>query len=260
MMRTSLLVLMLLGVCGPAGALAQKDQGDGEYGIFQTQEEYHRFMGSVKRSAAGNPQMEGMVELINDVVLGRPIGSTNKKFGGNGSTLGLLSDPKVRAELEMVDGQYEELQKLNAEIQRRAAEQLRGIDFENSKNLMQQIQRIREQADNELSSVLLPHQTKRLRQIQSQSQLRRRSLAELLTSPPLRFELQISDRQKEELLQAEQELEAELAAKIAELRSEARDKLIQRLNRTQQRQVDEIFGEAFEFLDRNNKRAAQRKK
>ncbi len=258
-MKTILIIGTWLALCTPGLALAQKDEGGESYGIFQSRQEYSEFMGSVKRSAAENPEMEGMIGMINDVVLGKPIGSTAQQYGSSGGTLDLLADSKVRAELEMVDDQYQELQSLNSEIQKRAAGQLREIDFKDSQNLVEKIRNIRSQAEKELNSVLLPHQTHRLRQIQSQSRLRYNSLAQILTSEPVRSELEITDRQLTELLQAEQEIEAELARKIAELRAESRDKLIKRLNRTQQKQVQEIFGDAFEFSDKSAKDKTRRK-
>ncbi len=251
-MKTSLVMATWLAfLCTPGPAFGQKDEGGENYGIFQSRQEYSEFMGSVKRSAAENPEMEGMIGMINDVVLGKPIGATAQQYGSSGGTLDLLADSKVRAELEMVDDQYKELQSLNAEIRQRAAEQLREIDFRDSRNLVEQIRNIRSQAEKELNSVLLPHQTQRLQQIRSQSRLRSRSLAQILTSDPVRSELGITDRQSTELLQAEREIEAELARKIAGLRAESRDELIKRLNRAQQRQVQEIFGDAFEFNDKS---------
>ena len=54
-----------------------------------------------------------------------------------------------------------------------------------------------------------------------QSQLRRRNLVDLLTSNPYRDELDITDRQAEDLRDAQKEIEADLAKEIAKLRRES---------------------------------------
>ncbi len=229
---------------------AQKTQTDtSEYGIFQSQEAYYQFMGGVK----SNPETRGMVDVINDIVLQRPMGSTSKQYGSSGSTLGLLSDPKVRQELEVMDDQYEQLQQANQEIQQRAAAQLQALDLTDNDNLISQIRKIRDQADRELNAVLLPHQMKRLQQLQSQSRLRGRSFVELITSEPLKAELEITDEQSQELRDAEREIEAELQKEIAALQEKARRKLLSRLKKSQREQVESIFGTTFNFAEESNK-------
>ena len=68
-------------------------------------------------------------------------------------------------------------------------------DCSDSKNIVSQIRGLRDQAEQDLDGVLLPHQLQRLGQIRSRSQLRNRSLADLLTSELLKSELEISDEQ-----------------------------------------------------------------
>ena len=109
--------------------------------MFQSQDEYHQFMGDAKRSVAENPEMKGMIGMLNDIALGRQFGATAKRFGGEASTLGMLSDPKVRGDLEMIDDQYKQLQQMNSQIQQRVADQVRSLDFSNSKDLVVQIRK-----------------------------------------------------------------------------------------------------------------------
>ena len=103
-------------------------------------------------------------------------------------------------------------------------------------------------------SLLLPQQVTRLRQLAAQFQLRRRTLVDILTTDPLRSKLEISKEQEDALRKAEKEIEEELAREIAELRSRGRDKLLSKLKRTQREQVEEIFGDAFEFSKRKAKK------
>ena len=260
-MKSILIPTVLLIGLLPALANAQKDDGlDGDYGIFANQQEYYQFMGDVKRSVATNPEMKALIPFINDVALGRPIGWTSQKYGGNENNLGMLANKNVRADLEMDDDQYKELQKLNDDVRRRAADQLRNIDFSDTKNLIERISKIRTHSQEAMGAVLLPHQTKRLDQIRRQSQLRYRSLAELLTSDPLREELKITDRQSDDLLAAEKEIEADLARKIAKLRAEAREKLIKQLKRNQQKQVNELLGDLFNFGNTSKAKRSQEKR
>ena len=100
---------------------------------------------------------------------------------------------------------------------------------------------------NDLQATLLPHQMDRLRQIAAQSQLRRRNLVEILTSEPMKSRLEITDNQADELKDAEQEIREDLEKQIAKLREQARERLLSKLKPGQQKQVEEIFGEAFEF-------------
>ncbi len=241
------LFFMALCVVFPVTAVAQKQADQQPVGIFPNREAYYQFMGGVKRAAAEDPEMAAMIPLINDIALGQPIGSTSMQYGETGNTLDLLSNARVRDELEMLDDQYQSLQKLNQQIQQRAAGQLRALDLSDRQNLVSQLRSIRDQAESELNAVLLPHQLTRLRQIRARTQLRNRSLVEILTSEPLKSDLKISDPQSEELRQAEREIQQQLEREIAALREKAREQLLSKLNRTQKEKVAEIFGESFEF-------------
>lgn len=248
-MKSRILFVTFATVSIASTTFAQKPDSNSSqtYGVFQTQEEYHHFMGSAKQAAASNPEMQAMIPMLNDIALNQPIGSTNQQYGGAAGTLDLLADPEIRQDIEMVDDQYEELQTLNADIQKRMGEQLRSLDFSDSENIANKIRGIRDTAEQELNGVLLPHQVKRLQQLATQTQLRRRSFIDLLTSDPLKSRLEISDTQSEDLKKTAAEIEADLAREIARLQSDARKKLLSRLTQKQQTQVEEVFGESFEF-------------
>lgn len=239
-----------------SSSFAQQDEQT--YGIFATQDQYYQFMGDIKREGADNPELMAMVPMINDIVLGQPIGSTGQKYNATNSTLGLLSNANVRKELEMVDDQYEDLKRANEEIQQRAAEQLRELDLSDIKSATAQILAIRDQSENDLQATLLPQQMKRLRQLVAQNQLRRLSLVEILTREPMKSNFAITDRQGDDLKEQEIQIEAELEKQIAELRENARKKLLNVLNSRQQKEVEEWIGESFEFQNESNK--SQRKK
>ncbi len=217
------------------------------YGIFDTQDEYYEFMGSVKQEGATNPELMAMVPMINDVVLGRPLGSTGKRYNATNSVLGLLSNESVRKELEMVDDQFADLKKTNAEIHRKVAEQLKNLDLSDMQSAAEKMLAIRDQSEQDLQATLLPHQLKRLRQIAAQNQLRYRTLVEVLTSEPMKSEFEINDDQSEKLKKAEQEIQQELEREIAQLRLKARKKLLSQLRKDQQDEVESWLGDRFEF-------------
>ena len=237
--------------------LAQKESRDGgPVGIFETPNEYDQFMRGAKGAAygpQGTPEMRAMIPMINDIVLEKPVGWTATEYGVEGSVLGLLADQNVRAELEMVDDQYEQLKQLNSSIQQRSAEQLKAIDFK-SADWTQQLSGIRERASNELNSLLLPHQIDRLKQIRMHSQLRRRSFVDIITSDPVKSDLEISEDQTSRLRKAEKEIEEKLQKEIARLRAEARDKLLGELDSGQKAKVESMFGDVFEFEKNEKKR------
>ena len=231
----------------PSTLLGQdKGQGGGEessFGIFESRGEYFQFMSTVKREGQSNPDLMAMVPLLNDIVLQQPIGSTGQKYSAT-STLGMLADSEVRKELEIVDEQFDDLNEVNDGIQKRFAAQLKQLDFSDTENMTAQIMKIRADAENELQSTLLPHQMERLRQMMLRNQLQRRNFVEIVTSEPLKSKFEISDKQSAALKNAEEEIKSELKEQIAQLQKRARRKLLANLNPGQQKQIEEVFGDA----------------
>ncbi len=251
-MKSNFLFVAILFVAMPAViAFGQKPAAEGPVGIFQNQSEYNDFMVGVKHAAygeGGSPELQAMVPMLNDLVLQQDFGTTAGKYGSaNTSEFDLLANAKVRENLNMVDEQYDELQKLNAGVQRRAAERIQKIDFSDREGLIERLKEIRDDANKELESLFIPEQLERLQQLRNQSRLRRGSLVDLLTSNPLKDQLEITDRQVEKLRETEEELEIEIQEEIAKLREKARKRLLDNLNPDQQDQVDELIGEPFEF-------------
>lgn len=249
----SLVFTILFLILPVSVTFAQKEQADdGPVGIFNSRSEYHEFMGSAKRAAygeGGNAELRAMIPMLNDIALNQPIGSTAGQYNAQGTTLGMLADENIRRDLEMVDDQYKELQAAGRDIQKRAAEQLRSLNFGDRERLMEQVRKMREGAQDELNELLLPHQIKRLRQIRFQSQVRRRSLVGILVSDPVKSDLDISDEQADELRVAEKEIQAEMQREIQKLREKAKEKLLARLKPTQKKEVEEMIGDAYDFKE-----------
>lgn len=242
--------LIICAACLKTAVGQNKFADEGPVGIFSSKSEYLEFIGSAKKVAYGpngTPELQAMIPLLNDIALNKPIGFTADKYDSQASTVGLLANKTIRSEIEMVDHQYEELKKVNARIQARVSREIRGLDFSKTETITTRIKSIRDRAQKELDAVLLPHQVKRLRQIHLQSQLRRRSLVDVITTDPLKVELKISDSQSEMLKKEEAKIQSELEEKIAELQAEARTKLLSKLKPDQKKQVDELVGDSFEF-------------
>ena len=266
-MKAVSFLFVLVIFCSPCfaqkGGIEGKGSG-GPVGIFGSQAEYYEFMGNAKRAAYGpngNSELRAMIPMLNDIALNKPFGFTSGKYNTESSNFGMLSNEKVRQELEMVDHQFEELKKVNSQVQKRVAEEIRGLDFSKRENLTVQIKGIRDRAKKELDAVFLPHQLKRLEQIQFQSQLRRRSIVDIITSDPLKEDLEITEAQTTMLRKEEEKIEEEIQKKIAKLREEAREQLLSKLKPDQEKRVNELVGDAFDFgKEEQRKKTGKRKK
>ena len=125
-MRCICVALALICACPVLTIGQEKKEDDGPVGIFDSRDEYSQFMGSAKRTAwgeGGSPELQAMIPLLNDIALNRPVGSTSQQFSGGASLMGLIGNPRVREDLEIVDEQYEQFRERAAEAQREAAEQ-----------------------------------------------------------------------------------------------------------------------------------------
>jgi hypothetical protein len=250
MKNICLTVCILLSLTSPLHA----QKNGGPTGIFNSQQEYYDFMGAAKQASVGDAEMMAMIPMLNDIVLQREFGSTAKQYNAAGSELGLLANRAVREEIEMVDDQFKDLQDRKAELQKRLSEQIRSIDFSNPEQAVVEIRKIRDVAQKDLNGLLLPHQVTRLKQIRMQNLLQKRSLLVVLTSDPIKSDLEISDAQTKKLQEAEKEITKELAEKIAKLQEEAREKLISNLDVPQQTKVKEMIGDAFDLNSLGNKK------
>lgn len=264
MKRMCLLFVLFSPGLLPGHLNAQKvgENSDSGFGIFDNKEQYVQFMGSAKKMAYGpngSKELQAMIPMLNDIALNKPIGSTAGNIKIQASTLGMLSSGSIRSEIEMVEEQYRELKKANERIRQRVAEEIRGLDFSKTESVTTRIRGIRDRAQQELESLLLPHQVKRLRQLHLQSRLQRQSLVDVLTDNPVGSELRISKSQEAELRKEEAEIEGELQKEIQRLRIEARKRLLDKLKPEQKQKAEELFGDSFEFDEIGKQKPAKKK-
>ena len=253
---------VLLGIAGlgastrgaPAVAAVWQDKAAGEVDDdwnrewFADRAEQDSFMRGLKMAAVENPELHGSVAMINDLISGQPLGATGQRFGLVNDGLGVLANESFRAELDISDSQYGEMQTLQNEWSARLRKDLQVADRSDMSAILRSITNSQSEVERSLQSVLLPHQQRRLEQAIWEQQLRRKSLATLLSEDPLKDSLGVTDRQARELLDLESKLNEELALEVARLQHAARLKILARLNSEQQTRAEEILGPALKSL------------
>ena len=232
-----------------SGSLAQAQKGDeGPVGIFDSGQQYDQFMTGLK--SLEDPEINAMLPAINDMALGRPIGETARQYnlgGGEDPIMSMLAEDNIRKELEVVDTQMEALAKVNEDFQKRVASEMRAVDLSDASEVLKRMRGLTNAAKTDLEGVFLPHQLERLRQIGAQKQMNRRGVLGALLTDPLASHLEISEEQKEELRSAAKEIEKDLIQEMEALRAKARKKLFSKLNTRQQKELNELAGDSFDF-------------
>jgi Spy/CpxP family protein refolding chaperone len=202
------------------------------------------------------------VTLLGATAYGQPPGGGGRfgGFGGGGTSgLDLLRNDDVRKELELVDDQIEKLEALEAR-QREESQRLfggggGGGGFRNlsaeerekrTAEMRESMQKLQEEMQKEIDGILLPQQSKRLKQLVAQRRLQGFG-GNLVSVDALATELELSDAQKAELQEKSEALQKELREEIAKLQKQARSELFEVLTPAQRAQLEEMMGEPFEF-------------
>jgi hypothetical protein len=175
-------------------------------------------------------------------------------FGGGGLSSVLMRED-VRNELELLDGQMEELRELAEKRGEQMREMFSGMQDLSREERMQRFQELREKmqdaqkdAEKEIERVLMPHQVKRARQLAFQLRMRG-GVGRAMMSDEIAEEFGITDSQREKIREKAQQLEEELRKKMTQLREEAQKELLNELTPQQQAKWKEKVGEPFEFQD-----------
>ena len=188
--------------------------------------------------------------------IGFCVGEANAQPGGGGfggfggRPEDLLRRDDVRKELELVDDQIEKLEEFSnrqRESGRELFAGLRDLSREERAEKFREIFAKRaEESQKEIGKILLPHQTKRLGQLAVQYRMRS-GTSRGLTSGSVAEELGITEEQQEDIRKKAEEVQKELNEKIAKLREEARDDILQALTPQQRAKFKQMVGEPFEF-------------
>ncbi len=167
--------------------------------------------------------------------------------------IGLLQNPIVRREIEMIDEQYEEVLTRSREIQSELTRHIGSLVLSSNgsvdrDDIRQKIAEIREAANKQIEQSVLPFQLKRLEQVAVQVQMRKLGVVAVLTSDPVAAELDITQEQKKRLKERAKEIEEQLA-RDRELVPKARDELFSELKADQRQKLSRMIGEDFNYQE-----------
>ncbi len=167
---------------------------------------------------------------------------------GFGGLAEVLRRGDVRRELELLDDQVAQLQKLaegRGERMREAFAGLRDVPADQRREKTRELfQTFQQDQEAEIGKILLPHQMKRARQLETQ--LRMQGGRGIL-SDQVAQDLALSEEQKEKLRAKAGQLQEEVRKKLAEMRAQAQEEMLQLLTPEQQAKWKDLVGEPFEF-------------
>ena len=161
----------------------------------------------------------------------------------------LISNSQVRKDLELDADQIKELTQIQKEFQQEIQNRMKsmqsGKTFDHKK-WNETIQQLSKDKKAAMGAVLLPHQSKRLQQISNQMKMKNRGDVNALVGDSMAKELGIDERQAKELKKRADEIRAEMEDKIAEIKEQARNKLIRELRPDQREKLEDMLGDKFE--------------
>ena len=182
--------------------------------------------------------------------------------------MSMLQNGDVRKEIGMEVYQFEELQTRAKELRQSMVEDVREAlsgQRREPAQLVEMVGRGKDRYDRELRKSVLPHQIERLRQVGFQRLIRERDIAQVITADPFRSELDLDEDDVEKIREKGLELRQEFERKVAELRKETFEKLLDELDEDQQKTVKDMLGEEMswtrktptELPKRTNKKASK---
>lgn len=129
----------------------------------------------------------------------------------------------------------------------RAPDARRLIDPpEEFKKSQERLKELREELAKEIDNILLPHQRRRLEEISLRMKMKQRGTSGSLVDTELAKTLGIDDAQKDRIRRRAAEVQKELEEKIAKLREEAREEILDELSPDQQRKLKDMLGSEFD--------------
>ncbi len=157
--------------------------------------------------AEGGPQIRVLVESAQ---------SFSYRSNYNQGPLSMLRSRQYQEELALSDEQMEKVTAVQQDLQRQMREMFRKsaeIGGDGAGLLGEAQAALREKADERIKEILLPHQVKRLNEIMVQARIRSRGATGLLDDN-LFGTLRLTDEQKKELAEKQQEAQRELQEQI----------------------------------------------
>ena len=188
-------------------------------------------------------------------------GNLDFSMGHSANNFSMLNNPSVQQDLQLVDEQIDQIKQINKDFASKIKEQMGSMkdengnyDFQVGANLGELIRDLQQQQQDQIASILLPNQQKRLEQVARQIQMKRMGTAKAITGK-LAKELGITAEQKKNLRAKSKELKKELEEKMAELRAKAKQQLLEELTTEQKERLTDLLGEDFvqKKKDRNQR-------
>lgn len=164
---------------------------------------------------------------------------------------GMLSNPSVQKDLELVGDQLKQVQDLQADFARQMKEQIGdiskgGLNKDRLKDLPALMKTLRDRQREQMEGMLLPHQIARLQQVALQTHMKQAGTAGALASEKVMEALGITEEQVERLKKRSKEINEKLAKETAALKEKAKDELLKELSLDQQSKLKEMMGEKYE--------------
>jgi hypothetical protein len=171
--------------------------------------------------------------------------------------LGLIQQRDVQREIELNDDQASELRGLEETLREEIRGEMQGM-FQGMRDLSDEERQarfeeiraradeIRKDAEARVQQVLLPHQFERIKQIDLQARIQRGGAA-ALTEGELAETLGLSEAQRDQLRERSEQVELEMQQKIAQLRTDARNQLLEVLTSEQRAQLNAMMGAEFDL-------------
>ena len=178
------------------------------------------------------------------------VGLRASPFGNSQSMLNLMRNVRVQNELELNDGQKEEIVELNESLREEVQELYRDMRngggdrqqmFEELRSTMKDVS---EEIDSKLKDVLSEKQLVRTKQLQVQLQLA--NIARALEGS-LGKQLGLEKADVESVADKEEEVKEWQAEQIAKIRAQAREKIMSAMPKESREKLKEMAGEHFDF-------------
>jgi hypothetical protein len=169
--------------------------------------------------------------------------------------LALAQQQEVQQEIELSEDQQAQLQTLGDTIRSEVRDQMQGM-FQGLRDLSDEerqakfaeirtkFEEINKDAEARLQNVLMPHQLDRLKQIDLQSRIQRGGAA-ALTEGELADTLGLSESQRDQIRQKSEEVQKDLEDRISQLRTDARNQLLEVLTPDQRAKLESMMGAEF---------------
>ena len=172
--------------------------------------------------------------------------------------MGLLRNEDVAKDLELTDEQLQKFDDLQQDMRSSMRDMFRDLRELNEEERVEKIQEYMDDYKSEVNRILLPHQSKRLSQINLQRTMsstrgRGNGALALLQNKELVEKLGITEEQIEDMQKKSEEVAEEVRKKIERIQKEAQEEVLGVLSKSQRKELEEMMGETFKFSERRDR-------